>query len=93
MARKVTSPGSRLATYSPNGHIWINAEIPRGMRGRVRKHEQTEYRLRKEGMSQHEAHAKALKAEHKGMTRHQVAVYEGTLGAIAKNHQAIHRKR
>lgn len=95
MARsKVRSPRSRLAGYSPNGHIWINPHVPHEMCQRLRRHEQVEYHLREGGMSQHHAHMKALIQEHKGMSHHQIAKYEGKLGAIARWHpQHRHRKR
>jgi hypothetical protein len=58
--------------------------IPRELRSRVKRHEEAEYNGRRNGLTQRQAHRKALKVEHRGMTPHQVSVYEGKLGAVAR---------
>ena len=75
---------SRLAGYDKHGKIWINPNVPRSMRSRLRTHETVEYTLRQQGMTYRSAHRKALEAEHKGLTRKGIARYEGKLGAIAR---------
>jgi hypothetical protein len=55
------------------------------MKARLERHEKVERKLRlQEGLTYHEAHHIALGKEHKGLTRHQVQVYEGKNGAIAR---------
>ena len=56
------------------------------MKSRVLKHEKVERKLRREqGLSYEKAHKLANKAEHEGLTRHQISVYEGKLGSIARH--------
>jgi Mn-dependent DtxR family transcriptional regulator len=75
---------SRLAGYGKRGRIWVNPNVPKQFRARLIRHETVERQLRKQGMTYKEAHRKALEAEHKGLTRKQIARYEGKLGAIAR---------
>jgi hypothetical protein len=82
--RKFRSPPSRLAGYNERGEIWINKRVPRRLRRRLRTHEEVEIGFRNQGMTYKQAHRLALKAEHKGLTRRQIAVYEGELGGIAR---------
>ena len=82
--RKFRSPPSKLAGYNKRGEIWINKKVPRRLRARLRRHEEVEIGFRKKGMTYKQAHRLALKAEHRGLTRRQIAVYEGELGAIAR---------
>ena len=75
------------------GKIWINPAVPRCCRRRLRTHEKTEIKHRREGDSYIKAHNKALVVEHKGMTQRQISKYEGHLGAVARWHPAHHRIR
>ena len=80
---------SRLAGYGKRGPIRVNPHVPRSfrkikMRSRLVRHERVERRLRRSGMSYRKAHRKALKSEHAGLTRKQVATYEGKLGSVAR---------
>jgi hypothetical protein len=79
------SAKSRLAGYH-HGKIWVSPLIKRKAdRKRVLIHEKTELKDREmTGDSYTKAHNKALKAEMKGMTKHQKEVYSGRLGAIAR---------
>lgn len=83
---------SALAGYGKRGRIWINKKVPhryRGiaMRARLMRHEKVERELRtKCGLPYKQAHMLALKAEHEGLTKKQIAVYEGKLGAIARHY-------
>jgi len=85
-------PKSRLAGYGRRGRIWVNPKVPKtykgiSMRSRLLKHEKVERKLRIEkGLSYPEAHKEALKAEHSGLTKKQVRVYEGKLGSIARHY-------
>jgi len=81
---------SRLAGYNKSGCVWINPNVPHNMRSRLRTHESVEFALRQQGKSYREAHRQALKAEHKGMSRCEIAHYEGKLGAIAR-HKPVRR--
>jgi len=81
---------SRLAGYGKRGKIWVNPHVPTTFKGitmkiRLLRHEKVERKLRlKQGLTYREAHKKALKKEHKGLTKHQIQVYEGKNGAIAR---------
>lgn len=75
---------SRLAGYGKRGRIWINPAVPSEFRARLRRHEVVERELRRRGYSYREAHKLALRAEHEGMSRREIARYEGKLGAIAR---------
>jgi len=80
---------SRLAGYGKRGPIRVNPHVPRSfrkikMRSRLVRHERVERRLRRSGMSYRKAHRKALKSEHAGLTKHQISVYEGKLGATSR---------
>ena len=91
---KVGSPRSRLAGYTPHGKIWINPYVPSKDRKRLRVHERTEYRLRRtKGMNYRDAHQVAGRKEVRGLTKHQVFVYSGRLGAVARWHPWHPRKR
>ena len=77
------------------GRTWVNRFVPRSItvgakridpRAKLRIHERVERKLMKNGLSYAKAHKIALKSEHRGMTRHQVAVYEGYNGAVARWH-------
>lgn len=56
------------------------------MRKRLLIHEKVERKLRQKGLTYKEAHKAALKAEHKGLTKKQIRIYEGKLGAIARHY-------
>jgi hypothetical protein len=56
------------------------------VRRRLLIHEKTEIKLRKQGLPYKKAHKLATKAEHKGLTRRQIFIYEGKLGSIARWH-------
>ena len=80
---------SRLAGYGRRGRIRINRHVPRSFRGikvrsRLLRHEKVERRLRRSGLSYRKAHRKALKSEHKGLSKKQIAIYEGKLGSVAR---------
>ena len=83
---------SVIAGYGSRGSIWINKHVPetyRGidMRARLKCHERVERELRlKYGLSYRQAHKAALKPEHEGLTKKQIAIYEGKLGSIARHH-------
>lgn len=84
-------PKSRLAGYGKKGRIWVNPKVPKKFRGiNVRKrlisHEKAEIKFRKAGLSYRKAHKRALKVEHKGLSKRQIWVYEGKLGSIARWH-------
>jgi hypothetical protein len=75
----------RLARLNrKNGSIWINPDIQGEARTRVKRHMKVFQQSQKEGKLYKESIKLALKAEHKGMTKHQVFVYEGRLSAIAR---------
>jgi hypothetical protein len=44
----------------------------------------TYIRCKNNGLSRRKAIEEALKAEHRGMTEHQIHVYEGHVGALAR---------
>ena len=91
--RKISPPKSRLAGYSSRGKIWINSKIKGADRKRLKVHEKFEYAYRvKTGAGYKKAHKKALKVEHKGMTKRQIAKYSGRLGAIARWYPAKRRR-
>jgi hypothetical protein len=95
---KLSRSTSRLAGYGRTGRIWLNKNVPVTFKGikvraRLKTHEEKELRLRKQGYSYTEAHKVALKAEHKGLTQHQISVYNGILGAIAKHRPRRHEWR
>ena len=80
---------SRLAGYGRRGRIRVNRHVPESFRGikvrsRLVRHEKVERKLRKSGMSYRKAHRRALKSEHAGLTKHQISVYEGKLGSVAR---------
>lgn len=89
---------SRLAGYGERGKIFVNKHVPTQFKGihmkeRLLRHEKVERRLRKEeGLTYHEAHKQALKAEHKGMGKKQIATYEGKLGSIARHQPYKHSR-
>jgi hypothetical protein len=74
----------RLAKFWKCGSIWINPQVKGESRRRVQRHMRTFQKARAEGDSRAEAIRKARKSEHRGMTAHQVQVYEGRLSAIAR---------
>lgn len=86
MARRcrVKSPRSRAAGYSQSGRTWVNKRIPKSERRRVREHETYERRQRCKGDSYPKAHKKALRREHRGLSRHGVARHEGRVGAAVR---------
>ena len=91
--RKISPPKSKLAGYSSRGKIWINKKIKGADRKRILKHEKFEYAYRaRTGAGWKQAHKKALKVEHKGMTKRQIAKYSGRLGAIARWYPVKRRK-
>ena len=80
---------SRLAGYGKRGRIRLNPHVPRTyhgikVRSRLLRHEKVERKLRRSGMSYRKAHRRALKSEHAGLTKHQIQVYEGKLGATSR---------
>jgi len=77
-------PHSKLAGYGKSGKIWVNPNVPKKLQARLRRHERVERKLRQQGLSYRQAHRRALKEEHRGMTKKQIAEYEGTLGAVAR---------
>lgn len=82
---------SAIAGYNKRGQIWINRKVPKYYKGinvkaRLLKHEKVERELRKKGIPYKHAHKVALREEHKGLTRRQIAKYEGLLGAIARHY-------
>lgn len=90
---------SRLAGYGRAGPIRVNPHVPKTYKGiQVRKrlitHEKVERKLRlKDGLTYLEAHAKALKEEHRGLSKRQVQVYEGLLGSIALHYPHFPKKK
>jgi uncharacterized protein YdaU (DUF1376 family) len=80
----VRSPKSRAAGYSRSGKTWVNKRIPRSERKRVREHETYERRQRCKGDSYKKAHRKALKREHRGLSRQGVSKHEGRVGAAVR---------
>lgn len=94
-------PQSKLAGIRKNGRAWVNSHVPKSLtigskridpRAKLRIHERVEHGLLKskeeggQGLSYDQAHHIALKREHKNMTLHQIAVYEGHNGAVARWH-------
>ncbi len=86
---------SKLAGYeTPTGRlgkIWVNPNVPARVgnikvRKSLRLHEETELKLRKQGVPYKQAHPKALQVEHRGLSANGIARYEGTLGAVARHH-------
>ena len=87
---------SHLATWMERGPPRLNPRIPKTIRvgdrlirvhDRVRRHEMVERPLEQgQGWPHWKAHRVALQREHEGLTRHEVAVYEGILGAVARWH-------
>jgi len=80
---------SRLAGYGKRGPIRVNPHVPKTFRGikvrsRLVRHEKVERKLRRSGMSYRRAHRKALKSEHRGLSKKQIATYEGKLGSVAR---------
>ena len=97
---------AKLAGHGLHGAVYENPDIPKSVKigkhilhpqQRVALHERTEHYLenRKQNPLPHElAHKLADKKEHHDMTHHEISVYEGTLGAVARwsNKTARHRK-
>lgn len=88
--RGMHGPHSRVATRGSRGGIYIHPKVPRSFKGitvrsRLVAHERTEYKLMQKGMSYRQAHAKALKVEHRGLSKKEIAVYEGKVGSIARH--------
>jgi len=84
-------PQSKIAGYGKKGRIWINPRVPWRFKGidvrrRLLRHEKVEIKLRKQGLPYRKAHELATEEEHKGLTKRQIAVYEGKLGSIARWH-------
>ena len=78
-----------MAGYGRRGPIRVNPHVPRSFRGikvrsRLLRHEKVERKLRRSGMSYRRAHRRALKSEHRGLSKRQVSMYEGKLGSIAR---------
>jgi hypothetical protein len=95
-------PQSKLAGISRNGKPWVNPHVPKtitirtkriDMHSKLRKHERVEHAHMKKGMPYPQAHQIALKHEHKNMTPHQIAVYEGHNGAVARWHPTKKRRK
>jgi hypothetical protein len=90
---------SRLAGYGKRGKIRVNPKVPKVYKGivvrsRLVTHEKVERKLRlRDGLTYIKAHAAALKAEHKGLTQHQISVYEGLLGSIARHYPHMPAKK
>lgn len=87
--RGMRGPHSKIATHGARGGIYISSRVPESWRGidvkaRLRRHERVEYHLMQQGLSYKEAHKKALKQEHKGLTKKQVQAYEGKIGSLAR---------
>jgi hypothetical protein len=90
---------SYVTPHGRFGKIKVDPHIPREFHGimmqeRVRRHERVELRkvklLTRQGVPVQKAerigHRAALKAEHQGLSQHQISVYEGKLGSIAHWH-------
>jgi len=89
--------GKSLLASHEHGRIRVNPHVPVkpvkvgtkkiSLRSRLRRHERVEKKLmtrRRNPLPYKQAHQQALKAEHKGMTKHQIFAYEGKLGSIAR---------
>jgi hypothetical protein len=80
-----------LAGFTSTGKPWVNqavkTEISKDAFNRVMRHQRVFMRKitdTKNPLSWTAARKVALKAEHKGMTKKQVARYEGRLGALER---------
>lgn len=66
-------------------HAWVNPKLKSiHAYQRVKRHENEFLRQRVKGESRSQAILKARKVEHKGMSKHQIHVYEGRLGSLAR---------
>ena len=73
----------RLAKIK-KGRVWVNPKLKGDARKRVTQHMKVFKQYRKKGCSRHEAILAARKAEHKGLSKHEIHKYEGKLGALAR---------
>jgi hypothetical protein len=90
---------SKLAGYGARGPIRVNPAVPKKHKGidvrkRLVTHEKVERKLRlRDGLTYLQAHARALVEEHRGLTKRQVQVYEGILGAVARHYPYYPKKK
>ena len=96
---------AKLAGHGLHGAVYENPDIPKTIKignhvfhpqQRVATHEHREHYLenRKHNPLPHkQAHKLADKAEQKDMTFHEIEVYEGTLGAVARWSKKTARKQ
>jgi phage I-like protein len=68
------------------GRIRINPMIKGETRERILRHEKEFLRRRRSGWSFTRSVMEARKVEHRGMTKHQIKVYEGRIGAMTRWH-------
>ena len=74
----------RLAKFTSSDKIWVNPKLPEYVQQKIRAHMGT-YKVHiQNGESISSSVEKAFKREHSGMTKKQVQVYEGRLGAFSK---------
>jgi hypothetical protein len=79
---------SSIAGYGKRGPVRVSNKVPTSYKGmrmkdRLKRHEKTERKLRLEnGLSYPAAHRRALRAEHKGLSRKQIHLYEGKIRSI-----------
>ena len=76
----------RTGSHPKTLKVWVNSKIKGDMKRRIIRHQETLLKELNNGKSYSEALRLARKAEHDGMTKHQIHVFEGKVGAIARWH-------
>lgn len=88
MDKSILYDQNGIAGYGKRGPVRVSNKVPKTykgmrMRDRLRTHERVERKLRLEkGLSYPAAHRRALKVEHKGLTRKQIGIYEGKIWSV-----------
>jgi hypothetical protein len=78
-------PLRKLAGYTKTGEVWVNPNLQANIRARIRIHNKEFQKAREQGNSRTRSLRLARKTEHKGMTKHRIMVYEGTIGGLTKS--------
>ena len=77
-------PFRKLAGFNKNGAVWVAPELPKRIQVRIRRHEKTFQRKRLQGQTRAEAIEAALKAEHRGLTKHERILYDLKVARLTK---------
>ena len=66
------------------GRIWLSPKLKGEQRRHVLRHMKVFRECRGKGFPRQKSILLARKAEHRGLSKHEVHVYEGELGALAR---------